>query len=322
MTRVLYLSHATPEVYEIIRTAAPADIELVTLDRDSDDERCGKLADADVVIVAAYPFRRPLIDAARNLKLVHSQGVGYHDTLDVVALRERGIPIALTPEGTTTGVAEHAILLMLAACKLLPFADRELREGRFHINALRPQSREIAGMTIGYVGFGRIGQAVATRLKVFGTNGLYADAAVALDATAQVALGVRRASLDEVLAAADIVSLHLPLTGETRGLIGRDAIARMKAGAILVNTARGGIVDEDALADALATGHLAAAGLDVFTKEPPDVSHRLFGMPNVVVTPHISAGTRDALAAKMAALFANVVRFQRGEPLLNKVPDA
>ncbi|MCL4747429.1 MAG: 2-hydroxyacid dehydrogenase [Burkholderiaceae bacterium] len=322
MTRVLYLSHATPEVYAIIRAAVSPGIDLVTLDRDSDDERRGRLADADIVIVASYPFRRPLIDVARNLKLVHSQGVGYHDTMDIVALRERGIPIALTPEGTTTGVAEHTILLMLAACKLLPFADRELREGRFHINALRPQSREIAGMTIGYVGFGRIGQAVATRLKVFGTNGLYADAAVALDPTAQTALGVRRASLDEVLAAADILSLHLPLTGETRGLISRDAIARMKVGAILVNTARGGIVDEDALADALATGHLAAAGLDVFTKEPPDVSHRLFGMPNVVVTPHISAGTRDALAVKMAAIFANIVRFERGEPILNKVPDA
>src|SRR6266545_4156496 len=148
--RVLYLSHATPQVYAIIRAAAPPDIELVTLGADSDDERKAKIADAEVVIAAAYPLRRPLIDAARALRLVHHQGVGWQDTLDVAALRERGIAIAMTPEGTTVGVAEHAILLMLAACKLLPFADRELRAGRFHINALRPGSREIAGRTIGY----------------------------------------------------------------------------------------------------------------------------------------------------------------------------
>lgn len=322
MHKVLYLSHATPEVYAIIRAAAAPGVELITLVTNSDDERRAKLADAEVVIAAAYPFRKPLIDAAPALKLVHHQGVGWQDTLDVAALRQRGIPIAMTPEGTTVGVAEHTILLMLAACKLLPFADRELREGRFHINALRPRSREIAGRTIGYIGFGRIGQAVAARLKAFGTHGLYHDPVVALDAAQEADLGVRAASFDAVLREADVLTLHIPLTPQSRGLIGREALARMKADAILVNTARGGIVDEDALAQALATDRLGAAGLDVFSVEPPDVSHPLFKLQNVVVTPHISAGTRDALSTKMQAIFANIARFHAGLPLANQVPDA
>ncbi len=319
MPTVFYNSYATPDVYGIIRAAAPAGYEVLTLDTDSDAERKAKLAAADVAIVASYPLRGPLIDAAKSLRLVHHQGVGWQDTVDHQALRTRGIPLATTPEGTTTGVAEHTLLLILACCKLLPFADRELREGRFHINALRARSRELAGMTVGYVGFGRIGQAVARRARAFEAGGIYHDADVALDSAVERELGVRRGALDEVLRQADVVSLHLPLTPATRHLVGSDAIAKMKRGAIVVNTARGGIIDEDALAEALADGRLGAAGLDVFAVEPPDPAHPLFRLPNVVVTPHISAGTRDALAAKMRALFANVERFFAGEPLRNQV---
>jgi phosphoglycerate dehydrogenase-like enzyme len=319
MATVFYNSYATPDVYGIIRAAAPAGFDVLTLDADSDAERKTKLAAADVAIVASYPLRGPLIDAAKRLRLVHHQGVGWQDTVDHQALRARGIPLATTPEGTTTGVAEHTLLLILACCKLLPFADRELREGRFHINALRARSRELAGMTVGYVGFGRIGQAVARRARAFEAGGVYHDADVALDSAVERELGVRRGTLDEVLRQADVVSLHLPLTPATRNLVGPDAIAKMKRGAIVVNTARGGIIDEDALAGALADGRLGAAGLDVFAVEPPDPAHPLFRLPNVVVTPHISAGTRDALATKMRALFANVERFFGGEPLHNQV---
>lgn len=318
--KVFYNSHAPEAVYAIIRDAMPAGHELVTLDKDCDDERRAKLADADIVIVASHPLRRPLIEAAHALKLVHHQGVGYHDTLDMAALRERNIRVALTPEGTTTGVAEHTVLLLLAACKLLPYADSELRSGRFHVNALRPRSREIAGMTIGYIGFGRIGQAVARRLFAFETRGVYCDEVISLDASSEAALGVRKASLDGLLREADAITLHIPATARTRGLIGRDALSKMKHGAIVVNTARGGIVDEDALAEALADGRIGAAALDVFGVEPPDITHSLFARDNVVVTPHISAGTRDALATKMRALFANVQRFAHGLPLQNEVP--
>ena len=319
MPRILYNSHATAPVYAIIRGELPAGFELVTLDTDDEAERSAKARDCEVVIVASAPLRRPVIAAATRLRLVHHQGVGYHDTIDWAALAERGIPLALTPEGTTTGVAEHAVMLALAVCKRLPYADAELRQGRWHINALRPESREIFGMTIGYLGMGRIGQAVAERLRAFGTKGIYFDEAQPLPAVRERELGLERVDFDALLARSDLLSLHVPLTPATRHLIDRAAIARMKPGALIVNTARGGLIDELALAEALADGRLGGAGLDVFEKEPPATSDPLLALRNVVVTPHISAGTRDALVVKMRALFANVQRFYAGEPLANRV---
>jgi phosphoglycerate dehydrogenase-like enzyme len=313
MKRVLYLSHAPPDVYEIIRREAPADVDLVTLERDDDAERHAQIATCEVVIVAATPLRKALIDAARALELVHHQGVGWQDTTDHEALRARGIPLALTPEGTTVGVAEHTVLLMLAALKRLPFADRELRDGRFHINALRPVSRELCGLTVGYVGMGRIARAVATRLAPFGTRGIYFDPDVAEGGE------VRRVSFDVLLAESDIVTLHVPLTPATRHMIGQRELAAMKRGAYLINTSRGGLVDETALVAALESGHLGGAALDVFEHEPMPAGHPLSRLANVTLTPHIAAGTRDALATKMRALFANVERFYRGEPLANRV---
>ncbi len=312
MKKVLYLSHATPEVYAIIRSAVPAGFELLTLERDSDDERREKIAGCDVVIVAATPLRRPVIEAAGRLTLVHHQGVGWQDTTDHAFLRERGLPLAFTPEGTTIGVAEHTVLLILAALKRLPVADAELRQGRFHINALRPVSREIHGLTVGYVGMGRIARAVAERLAPFGTRGLFFDPEVPRHE------GLSPVTLPELLDQSDIVTLHLPLTAATRHLINRDRLARMKAGAYLVNTARGGLVDERALLEALQSGRLGGAALDVFEEEPVRAGHPLAGLPNVVLTPHISAGTRDALVTKMKAIFDNVQRFYRGEPLANR----
>jgi len=313
MKKVLYLSHATPEVYSIIRDSVPADFELVTLEQNSDDERREKVAQCEVVIVAATPLRKPLIDAAQQLELVHHQGVGWQDTTDHAALRQRGIPLALTPEGTTVGVAEHTVLMILAALKLLPFADSELRQGRFHVNALRPVSRELSGLTVGYIGMGRIAQAVAARLAAFGTHGIFFDPNVS------AAQGLRSESFEQVLKVADVVTLHVPLTSQTRHLIGAAQIAQMKRGAYLINTARGGLVDEGALIRALESGHLAAAALDVFESEPMPAGHALSRLRNIVLTPHIAAGTRDALQTKMRALFSNVQGFYRGEPLQNRV---
>jgi phosphoglycerate dehydrogenase-like enzyme len=313
MKRVLYLSHATPEVYAIIRGAVPPGFELVTLDEDDDDERRRKVANCEVVIVAATPLRKPIIDAASRLELVHHQGVGWQDTTDHEALRERGLPLALTPEGTTVGVAEHTVLLILGALKLLPYADRELREGRFHVNALRPVSRELMGLTVGYVGMGRIAQAVARRLEGFEVRGLFFDPNV------ESFEGLRRVSLQALLGEADVVTLHVPLTPQTRHMIGAAELAQMKRGAYLVNTARGGLIDEAALVAALRDGKLAGVALDVFEQEPVPATHPLMPFRNVVLTPHISAGTRDALITKMTALFANIERFYRGEALNNRV---
>ncbi len=316
--RVLYLSHGNPALYEMIRERLPPGFELTTLERDDDAERMRHLADSDIVIVAAYRFNAALIGAAPRLRLVLHQGVGYHDTVDTAALKRHGAPLAITPEGTSIGVSEHAIMLMLAVCKRLSFVDAELRAGRFHINTVRPVSREIHGRTVGYIGMGRIGQGVAMRLGAWGTTGIYADP-IPLTREREAALGLTRVSHDELLERADIVTLHLPLTKETHGMIGARALARMKQGAMLINTARGPLVGEAALCDALASGRLAGAGLDVFIEEPPGADHPLFAFPNVVLTPHIAAGSRDAFATKMTALFANAERFYRGEALQNQI---
>jgi phosphoglycerate dehydrogenase-like enzyme len=315
---ILYLSHATEEVYDIIRAATPSSCRLRTLRADSDEERLSKLADVDIVVVAATALTRTMIDAAKALRFVQHQGVGYQDTVDCQALGARSIRLALTPAGTTTGVAEHTVLLILAALKRLPFADAELRQGRWHVNSLRPVSRELQGLTVGFIGMGRIGQATAERLAAFNVNGLYHDATVRLTPERETALRLKPVDLPELLSSADVISLHVPLTTQTRHLIDKVALQRMRKGAYLINTARGPLVDESALYDALTSGQLAGAALDVFEREPPFGS-KLLELPNIVVTPHIAAGTRDALNEKMKSAFANIVRYQRGEPLENEV---
>jgi phosphoglycerate dehydrogenase-like enzyme len=317
--RVLYLSHAPQELYELIARECPPALELVTLEHDSDTERRAKLADCEVVIVSATPLTRELIETAPRLRLVHLQGVGYHDTVDLEALRERGVPLALTPEGTTISVAEHTVLLILAVYRRLPFADAELRAGRWHTHSLRPHSRELYGRTVGYVGMGRIGQAAAERLHAFGTVGVYCDDLAPLSEQRAAELGLRRVSLGQLLEQSDIVTLHVPLTPETRGLIDTRALARMRRGSILINTCRGGVVDETALYEALTSGHLAGAGLDVFETEPLPRTSPLLRLPTVVVTPHISAGNRDAFRTKMEAIFANVTRFYESGQVANLV---
>lgn len=317
-TTIFYNSHAPEEVYAVIRRAAGPERRVLTLEADSDAERRAKLALAEVALVAATPLTAALVAAAPRLRLVHHQGVGWQDTVATDAL-PAGVRLAITPEGTTTGVAEHTVLLTLAVLRRLAWLDAELRAGRWHVNTLRSEAGELAGRTVGYVGMGRIAQAAAARFRAFETRGLYADPADPLDAGRRAALGLERVGLPTLLAEADIVTLHVPLTPATRGLIDADALARMRPGAVLINTARGPLVDEAALARALTLGQLGGAGLDVFAREPPPSASPLMGLRNVVLTPHVAAATKDAFAAKMAAVFANIDRFERGLPLANEI---
>lgn len=319
IARVFYHSFATPDIYQIIRQAAGTEFEVLTLDADDEVERNSKIAQCDAIICAATPLQKRHLDAGVNLKLVHHQGVGWQDTTDWQEIKRRRLPLALTPEGTTIGVAEHTILLMLAAAKRLSYADSELRKGRWHVNALRADSRELFSKTVGYIGMGRIAQAVAERLKVFGCAGIYVDPADTLSSAEAVSLGVRRGSLDEVLAASDILTIHVPLTDGTRNMIGVSALAKLKPGAIIINTARGGIVDERALAMGLKSGHVLSAGIDVFENEPARADNPLFELDNVIITPHISAGTSDAMHQKMESLFGNLKTFFSGGELRNRV---
>ncbi len=315
--RVAYLEAVAPETAEVILSRLPAGFALRTVADYSDEAAKEVLRDADFILVATHPLPAHLIAAAPRLRLIQHQGVGY-DKTDVAAARAAGVPVALCPEGTTIGVAEHTLLLILAVYRQLLRADASLRAGQWLQFGLRAGSYELAGKNLGLLGLGRIGRAVAQRARAFEAAVSYYDPVRPAPAEEQ-ALGVVYQPFDSLLAGSDVVSLHLPATPQTHHIIDRRALAQMRRGSILINTARGSLVDQAALTKALQSGHLGGAGLDVFEHEPLRADDPLLSLPNVVLTPHVAAGTRDALIEKMDAAFANMVRVTRGEPLLHVV---
>ena len=241
-----------------------------------------------IVIRSATKLTRELIERGSRLKVIGRAGVGV-DNVDVDAATRRGIVVANAPESTVVSAAEQTIGLLVALARNIPQAHAALKEGRWERS--RWGGIELAGKTLGVVGFGRIGQQVARRAVGLGMNVIAYDPFVGGDRFRD--LGVERVdTVDEVLAAADVVTLHSPLTDDTRRLIDREAIERMKDGARLVNAARGALVDEDALLEAIRSGKLAGAALDVFSREPYDGP--LLELDEVVVTPHLAASTDEA----------------------------
>ncbi|UAK29782.1 phosphoglycerate dehydrogenase [Nocardia asteroides] len=245
--------------------------------------------EADALLVrSATTVDAEVLEAGKNLKIVARAGVGL-DNVDVPAATERGVMVVNAPTSNIHTAAEHAVTLMLAAARQVPAADATLREHTWQRSKFN--GVEIFGKTVGVVGLGRIGQLFAARLAAFETKIVAYDPYVSPARAAQ--LGIELLSLDELLERADLISIHLPKTPETKGLIGKEAIAKTKPGVIIVNAARGGLVDEAALADAIKSGHVRAAGLDVFETEPCTDSP-LFDLPQVVVTPHLGASTSEA----------------------------
>ena len=316
--RILYFVPADANLRALIASELPEGFEVVYLEGDGEPEIRAALADAEVVMVGAKRLEAWHVEAAPRLRLVLHQGVGYHDTVATTALRDRQIPLAITPGGTPEGVAEHAIMMMLAAGRRLAWQDAELRQGRWHSNTVRAEARGLGGARVGIIGLGRIGKQVAKRLVPFETQVVYHDI-VDIDPAVEHALRVERLPFDDLLATSDFVTLHVPLTDETRHMIDAAAIAGMKDGAILINCARGPVVSEPALLDGLASGKLGGAGLDVFEIEPVVGPSPFAGFRNVVLTPHNAPGTRDIMHRKFRQMFANADRFFRGEALEDKI---
>lgn len=316
--RVLYFVPADARLRALIDAETPDDYEMVYLESGDQAEKLAKLAEADIVIVGAVRLSEEHIAAAPRLRLVLHQGVGYHDTVATAALRDRQIALAITPGGTAEGVAEHTLMMMLAVGRRLCFQDSELREGRWHSNTFRAEARGLGGATVGIVGLGRIGKQVARRLVPFDCTVLYHDI-LEMDPAVERELAVTRAPFEILLKTADFLTLHVPLTDLTRHMIDAKALARMKRGAILINCARGPVVSETALYDALHSGHLGGAGLDVFEVEPLDGPSIFAEFPNVVLTPHNAPGTRDIMQRKFRDVFANALRFRDGESLHDRI---
>ncbi len=279
----------------------------------TDDETFYReLPEAEVVWHVLRPLSAADLARATRARLVHKFGAGVN-TIDVDAATEHGIAVANMPGANAPSVAEGTLLLMLAALRRLPVLDRATRDGRGWPSnpQLGETVRDIGACTVGLVGYGNVAKQVANIVAAMG-------AAVLHTSTRDDGLPGWR-PLSELVAASDIVSLHLPLTADTEGLIDRAAIAGMKPGAVLVNTSRGPIVDEDALAEALRDGRLSAAGLDVFGVEPVPPDNPLLGLDNVVLTPHVTWYTVDTMRRYLSEAVANCRRIRDGQRLAHVV---
>jgi D-3-phosphoglycerate dehydrogenase len=275
----------------------------------TDAERLEAVAGARILVAAHVKITEDLFRAGPRLAGVIRTGIGL-DTVDLPAATRHGVCIANVPDFCYDEVADSAWTLILAVARKLFEADRRVRSGEWVPSALLPV-HSLRGRTLGLVAFGHIARKVAERGRAFGTRLVAADPYV--DAAAMAAEGVEKVSLEELLVQSDIISLHTPLTPETRGLIDAAACARMKRGAILVNTSRGPVVDEPALIDALRSGRLGGAGLDVLATEPPAPDNPLLAMPNVVLTPHSSSTTVEALEDLARKVNMQVFQMLRGE---------
>jgi phosphoglycerate dehydrogenase-like enzyme len=314
---IVYAEPIPNDLRALAADLVPSGFRLDIVNSRERDELLGLVREADFLLVATARVDETLVRAAPHLRLVQHQGVGY-DNIDLDACRRAEIPVALTPEGTTIGVAEHTLLLILALFRHLLTVDAAVRRGDWPVWSMRSRSIELAGKTVGLLGFGRIGREVAKRARAFDTTIIYDDLGRA-PAMVEAELGATYVSRDELLRRADVVSLHAPLTAETRGMIGERELRLMRSDAVLINTARGALIDEHALARALTEEWIAGAGLDVFAQEPPSADSPLLTFPNVVLTPHVAAGTRDAYRTKMQAVFSNMQRVARGEAPLHQV---
>ncbi len=304
MKFTVVLTAAFPQIARDLLASQFDVVEHPTEHGRSEEDMITILGEADAAItLLSDPITRKVLEANPNLRMIASHAAGYNN-IDIDAARELGIVVTNTPDVLTEATADLTMALLLAVTRRVVEGDRALRaEGRCEWDPLAFLGTALQHKQLGIIGMGRIGRAVATRAHAFGME----------------VTGARRGeSIDELLHTSDIVSLHAPLTRETHHIIDADALAKMKKGSYLINTARGTLVDENALCDALDRGHLRGAGLDVYENEPA-VNARLLSMANVVVLPHIGSATDEARTAMARIAATNVLLFLRGQEPITRV---
>jgi D-3-phosphoglycerate dehydrogenase len=305
-----------PDDFPVVLTGSPAERQLRTLGdvtvytergADQETELAQRIGAADIVVsLRAYTrFSESGLTACPSVRMISIWGTG-RDNVDLEACRRRGITVAHTPGVNAHAVAEHTLALMLAVTRRIPSLDREVRGGQWPRGLLD----QLEGKTLGIVGLGAIGRRVAALAAPFGVRLLAATWGP--DAGRAAAVGASHAPIETLLQESDIVSLHLRLSAETEAFINRQRLALMKPGAFLVNTARGRLVDREALVDALRDGRLAGAALDVFHEEPIAANDPLLTLPNVVLTPHNAGMTQEVIDVGLLQTVENVRRFLQG----------
>ena len=301
--RILICDDLSPKAVEVFSEYGITPEISLGMDEDT---LVAKVADVDAIIVrSATRITRRVIKAALNLTVIGRAGVGV-DNVDCVAATEAGVVVMNTPTGNTTTTGELAIALLVSMARHIPRADREVKAGIWKKKALT--GVQLTGKTFGVVGLGRIGRVVAERGVGLGMNVLAYDPYLSAAESSPVT-GVQLVEFEKLLATSDFVSLHVPLIDSTRGLISAERIASMKPGARLINAARGGLVDEEAVAAALDSGQLAGAAFDVLSQEPPPSDHPLLGRDDVVLTPHIGASSSEAQVQVALDIANQIARF-------------
>jgi len=303
MPRVLLSGKLHPDGMAVLK--ARDDLTIVEMDGEEPAEFVARLPEADALLIRTAILPREALVSARRLKVVSRHGVGY-DNVPVEALTERGIPLAVVGGIHSGTVAEHAMFLLLALAKAGLRYDRAVRSGDWTASRARLEAFELSGRTLLLIGFGRIGRALASRAQAFGMTVLAYDPNVPEAAMAEAGVAKVedwRAALADV----DALSLHVPRLPETENMIGAAELARMKSTALIVNTSRGGLIDEAALAAALSEGRIAGAGIDTFDEEPPRADNPLFASDRAILSPHIAGLTKEAMARLSVAAAENVL---------------
>ena len=305
---------SSPGFRDLLASRTPDWLEVVVVEETDAETFAAVMGDTEVLFHVLQPVTAAVIHAAPRLRLIQKIGVGVN-TIDLTAAQRRGIAVANMPGTNTPAVVEMTLLLMLATLRRLTAFDTAMRQGQGWQPELTSLDAvgEIAGQTVGLVGYGAVASRLAKVLKALGARLLYTAR------TPKAGAAAEWCSLSELLQQSDIVSLHLPLTAQSANLMNAKAFGLMKPGSIFINTARGGLVDEAALLDALRSGRVRAAGLDVFATEPVDTHNPLLALEQVVVTPHIAWLTPQTLERSLAVGLENCRRLRDGEPILHRV---
>lgn len=302
-----------PAVRQVVQRVAPPELDLHFATSYDEAEQFALVRDAEVIFAGWAAVTRPMLEHARRLRMIEKWGIGV-DRIDVETARLLKIPIAITAGANAAPVSELAVGLMLAVYRRIAQVDRALRQGHWLKSEMRETCYQIAGKTVGIFGFGNIGRKVAQRLMGFECDILYHDARRA-DIEIEQRLRVRHVGRDALFAQSDILTLHAPFIPETAQVINAGTLAAMKQGAMLINTARGELVDEAALLQALLSGKLRGAGLDAFAIEPVEPGNPLLKLDQVVATPHIGGAVFDNVENVARHAIGNIMRVLNGEPL-------
>lgn len=280
---------------------------------DTEEETIARIADNEIVLVNKVPITQAVLDACPNIRLICVQATGYN-IVDHEAAARRGIPVCNVPDYGTAAVAQFTLALMLELCHRIGHHDAQVHGGKWcsisNFCFWDTPQMELGGKTLGIIGFGRIGKAVARLAQAFGMRTI----AFSRSSFADPSGLTTSVSLEQLLAESDFVSLHCPLFPENTRMVNEDFLLRMKPGAFLINTARGGLVDEDALARSLASGHLAGAAVDVVTREPMDRANPLLTAPNCIITPHIAWAPKESRQRLLECCVENIRSFLEGNP--------